>query len=97
MSPTEVIVGLIGLASAFSGAYLAYRRGTKADDDANENTATAQVYAGYGGLLQRIQEDNTELRRRLVLEAQKCNERIDELRKEIDVLKGSINELRNPK
>ena len=46
-------------------AYLAYRRGKQADENAAELASTAQVYAGYGGLLERIQNDNKELRQRL--------------------------------
>lgn len=47
-------------------AYLAYRRGKRADENAAELASTAQVYAGYGGLLERIQNDNADLRKRLI-------------------------------
>lgn len=55
------VIGLLSLGLA----YLAYKRGAKADDVAADTAAAAQVYAGYGGLLQRIQDDNADLRIRL--------------------------------
>lgn len=62
---TPFIAGpVIGLLST-GLAYLGYKRGSRADDAAQENAANAQVYAGYGGLLQHIQEDNVDIRRRL--------------------------------
>lgn len=62
---TPFIAGpVLGLLSVWL-AYLAYQRGSRADDAAAENAANAAVYAGYGGLLQRYQEDNADLRLRL--------------------------------
>lgn len=55
---------VIGLLSIWL-AYLAYKRGKKADDEAQEHAAIAQVYTGYGGLLERYQTDNRELRQRV--------------------------------
>jgi hypothetical protein len=49
-------------------SYLSLRRGNRADDAAQENMERAQVYAGYGGLLEKLQEDNAELRRSLAAE-----------------------------
>lgn len=72
MNLTEIAVGALGLLGSVVLAFFAYRRGTKADKAvqeniaiANENNATATVVAGYGSLLQRIQQDNRELRERL--------------------------------
>lgn len=64
MSSIEIIAGIVtATLSAFLG-YLGLRRGTHNDETAQENIANTQVYAGYGGLLTRIQEDNADLRRR---------------------------------
>jgi hypothetical protein len=62
---TPFIAGpIIGVLSLIL-AYLAYKRGSRADDNAQENAAIAQVYTGYGDLLKQFRDDNAELRRRL--------------------------------
>lgn len=65
MSLTEIILALTGLLGVSIPAYLVYRRGSRNDEAAQDNAAHADVYAGYGGLLQRYQEDNVELRNRI--------------------------------
>lgn len=67
MGVTEVIASLVIGLPATVLAVLAYMRGSKADDAAQETAANAQVYAGYGGLLENLQDDNADLRRRLVI------------------------------
>lgn len=103
MNLTEIVAGILGLIGSVGVAYLAYRRGSKADDSAAENVATAQVYAGYGTLLQRIIDDNTDLRRRLgeaedriatlVQAAERgriAEQRLEAAERQIDVLKGLL-------
>lgn len=82
MNTTEILAAVSGLVGSSLVAYLAYKRGTKADDAAGENAANAAVYAGYGGLLKTIQDDNTELRRRLIA----AEEQIAALREQIATL-----------
>lgn len=77
MGLTEVIASLvIGLPATVLGC-LAYRRGSKTDDVAQENIEMGQIYAGYGGLIQNLQDDNADLRLRLAA----ANQRIAELEK----------------
>lgn len=66
MSLTEALIAVGGLAVAVFMAYLAFRKNKQAEDTAAEkaeDTAKAQLYTGYGGLLERIDKDNIELRR----------------------------------
>lgn len=65
MTTAELIGAALTALGGVGVAFFAYRRGQRADDAAAENTATAQVYQGYGGLLERIQADNIDLRKRL--------------------------------
>lgn len=80
VSTTQLAALVIALLSLVP-TYLVYRRGSRADDAAQANTRQMQmsaeraqsqadhqqVYAGYGGLLQAVQDDNTDLRRRLAV------------------------------
>lgn len=84
---TAVIVGTLGSAGA---TYFAYRRGQRAENAAADNSATALVYSGYGGLLERIQKDNADLR----LRDEAREKVIDGLRAEMVLLKNQIAELR---
>lgn len=94
MNQTEIIVAIIGLLSSSVGAYLVLKRGVKADDAAEENKETNQIYTGYGGLIERLQEDNLDVRQRLALAEKSCNDRIDVMQSRIDflekLLKGAI-------
>lgn len=71
MSLTEItpfIAGpVMGVLSLWLG-FLAYKRGVRADENADENAANAQVYAGYGGLQDRQLAEIAELRRQLTVE-----------------------------
>lgn len=90
MNSTEIIVAVVGVFGSTILAYFAYRRGSQADKDLQENKAVNQVYEGYGGLLQRITADNQDLRERLaetVRRLEVAEARIDELL--IQVRKGS--------
>lgn len=67
MNLTEIIGALaIAIASIIAATYTFFG-GRKAEEAASEDKAISQVYAGYGGLLQRLQDDNANLRARLKL------------------------------
>lgn len=85
MSLTEIIVSIAGVFGSIVVAYLAYRRGTKADDDAQENIAIGKVYEGYGTLLEKLQAANDRLEAKLELAYQ----RIDKLEAELEEIKKS--------
>lgn len=66
MSLTEVLIALAGISVSAFMAYLAFKKSKQADDTAvekAEDAAKAQLYTGYGGLLERIDKDNLEVRR----------------------------------
>lgn len=64
---TELTVGSVIALLSLAMAILAYRRGSKADKKAQENAATSSVYAGYDRLLKSLQDDNANLRHRVVV------------------------------
>lgn len=66
--PTEVVVALIALIGASIPAYLLFRSGTKADANADENTAitaNALIQTSYSDLVGRLERESGELRRKL--------------------------------
>lgn len=67
-----LLLGLLSVALA----YLAYRRGSRADVAAQETSANAQVYAGYALLVKQVQADNDDLRRKLQESDQKQDQRM---------------------
>lgn len=73
MNFTDIIVGFFGLMGSVVVAYLAYKRGVRADDAVDENTKISHIYEGYGSLIKILQDDNAELRQRLA----KAEERIE--------------------
>lgn len=89
MSPTEIVVALIGLLGIIVPVYVVNRRGTKADDNAQQIAEHTTLFAGYEGFLERVQEDNLDLRNRVAAlerelagvrqELREANERISEL------------------
>lgn len=89
MNLTEIAVALIGLISVSIGVGFVYKRGAAQDNDANERAAIDQVYTGYGGLLQRVQDDNTELRRE-VAELRSLRGEVIELRQKVIELERII-------
>lgn len=61
MSTIEIAVAVMGLLISSVFAFLAYKRGIRADVRANHT----EMYTGYAGLIQNLQEDNAELRAKL--------------------------------
>lgn len=80
VSTTQLAALVIALISLVP-TYLVYRRGNRAEDTAQANIRQVQmnterqqsqadhmqVYAGYGGLLQNVQDDNVRLRSALAI------------------------------
>lgn len=61
MNSIEIAVAALGLLVSSVFAFLAYKRGIRADVRANHT----EMYSGYAGLIQDLQEDNADLRTRL--------------------------------
>lgn len=74
MGPTEIAVFLVGAPLSGLLAYLGIRRGARNDKAAQEVAAAANVYAGYGGLMERYEKDNLDLRNRLAVAEQAAAE-----------------------
>lgn len=55
MNETEIIVAVLSLIGALAGVGFVYKHNTKANEDTQENTATANVFTGYSGLLDRVE------------------------------------------
>lgn len=64
MSGNEILVGLLGLLSSTGIAGIGLWLNSRNEETAQETIASAQVYSGYGGLLQEYRDDNADLRRR---------------------------------
>lgn len=78
---TELALGMIIATLTPLVGYLGLRARSRADTAvsqtaaaAQEDAANAALYAGYGGLLQHIQEDNADLRRRLIIAEEAASE-----------------------
>lgn len=87
---TPFIAGpVLGLGSLWL-AYLAYQRGSRADANAQTNTANAAVYVGYGTLVESLQASNARLEERL----ETALTRLDAALNRIDNLEAEIAELK---
>lgn len=73
MNETEIIVAILTLLGVSIPAYFLFRRGRKADDASDENTANSLIYTGYDKLVKNLQDDRTDLRHKLE-EAEKARD-----------------------
>lgn len=86
MNTTEVILAVLGLLGVSYPAYLLHKRGTRNDNNVQENTANANLYAGFDSLFDRLDKDNQDLRQEVV----NLKQEIANLRKLVEELRSKL-------
>jgi hypothetical protein len=86
----QLTAEIVGAAAAVGASFLAYRRGTKADQRTAADRAVENMITGFAGLIDHLQAEVA----RVTTGLDACREREDRLNSRISDLDGQVRELR---